>query len=84
MQCPSCQVDLKAEQYEGVEIDRCEKCKGTWLDTNELTKIINTKEKTFPPELINETLTTAYKGVPRDEQRSIEKCVKCSTAMEAA
>ena len=37
MKCPKCSMVLKKQVYEGVEIDKCEKCKGTWLDAGELT-----------------------------------------------
>ena len=41
MHCPKCKTNLTNESYEGVEIDRCQTCKGTWLDSGEITKIID-------------------------------------------
>ena len=38
----SCPVDgelLEKEEIEGITIDRCNKCKGVWLDKGELKKI---------------------------------------------
>jgi len=83
MKCPRCDGELETEIYEGVEIDRCLNCQGKWLDSEELTKIIVTKEKTFSPELIHEALVSAYSGVPEDESRTILKCPKCQTAMRS-
>ncbi|MBL6988933.1 MAG: zf-TFIIB domain-containing protein [Bacteriovoracaceae bacterium] len=83
MECPKCAGELNIQTYEGIEIDRCSSCDGTWLDRGELTKIIETKEETFSEGLIQETLTTACAGVPKDEIRTLVKCPKCSKAMTA-
>ncbi len=41
LQCPRCNVKLIIAEQHNVEIDRCPKCKGIWLDKGELDKIIN-------------------------------------------
>ena len=33
--CPECTQPLESQRVEGVEIDRCVKCKGVWLDAGE-------------------------------------------------
>lgn len=33
--CPQCTEPLESQRVEGVEIDRCVKCKGVWLDAGE-------------------------------------------------
>ena len=40
MHCPSCIVDLKIAERQGVEVDYCPQCRGVWLDRGELDKII--------------------------------------------
>lgn len=40
MKCPSCNIDLKLTERQGVEIDYCPQCRGVWLDRGELDKII--------------------------------------------
>ncbi len=40
MKCPICNVDLVMGEREGIEIDYCPKCRGVWLDSGELDKII--------------------------------------------
>lgn len=37
--CPECKEPLIAFELEGVEIDRCVNCGGTWLDAGELEMI---------------------------------------------
>ena len=39
--CPSCVVELKITDRQGVEIDYCPQCRGVWLDRGELDKIID-------------------------------------------
>lgn len=40
MNCPTCRVELKMADRQGVEIDYCPQCRGVWLDRGELDKII--------------------------------------------
>lgn len=40
MHCPSCIVDLKIVERQGVEMDYCPQCRGVWLDRGELDKIV--------------------------------------------
>lgn len=42
MNCPRCQAQLKVETYRGIEVDRCPKCKGMWLDYGELEQLEDT------------------------------------------
>ncbi len=40
MNCPVCNVELKASERQGIEIEYCPQCLGIWLDHDELEKII--------------------------------------------
>ena len=40
MNCPTCNIQLKMADRQGVEIDYCPQCRGVWLDRGELDKII--------------------------------------------
>jgi Zn-finger nucleic acid-binding protein len=41
MKCPKCDnTDLATESAASVEIDRCPKCRGIWLDALELEKLV--------------------------------------------
>jgi Zn-finger nucleic acid-binding protein len=40
MKCPTCQIELKMTERQGVEIDYCPQCRGVWLDRGELDKIL--------------------------------------------
>ena len=39
MDCPRCNVELRTEQYKGIEVDRCPNCGGMWLDYPELDQL---------------------------------------------
>lgn len=85
MKCPRCKTENSFSQqiYEGTEIDKCNTCNGVWLDEGELIKIVQTKEETFDDQIISDTITLAFKGVPQEEARSIENCPKCGKALKA-
>jgi len=83
MNCVRCDSELIPEIYEGVEIDRCHLCRGAWLDSGELTKIVENQTIPLSPEAIQETLALAFRGVPADEKRSREYCLVCRAVMEA-
>lgn len=39
MRCPKCGMALETLTLEGVEIDRCRSCNGSWLDDGELEQL---------------------------------------------
>jgi hypothetical protein len=39
MRCPKCGMTLETLTLQGVEIDRCRSCNGTWLDEGELGQL---------------------------------------------
>ena len=38
--CPKCGVPLVAVHYRGVELDKCSRCQGIWLDYGELDQVL--------------------------------------------
>ena len=40
MKCPKCGMDLYEFDYQGVTLDRCLSCGGTWFDAGEMDRII--------------------------------------------
>ena len=45
MKCPKCGHDLKPEQLQGIEIDRCTFCEGFFVDAGELEQMFLTMEQ---------------------------------------
>ena len=42
--CPKCGAALVALHYRGVEVDKCARCRGVWLDCGELDQVGAEKE----------------------------------------
>ncbi len=38
--CPKCDGVLESHEFQGVLLDRCEKCGGIWMDKDELEAVI--------------------------------------------
>lgn len=68
--CPECGEPLVAFELEGIEIDRCVTCGGTWLDAGELATI--TELSGAAPGRMREALAAA-KGRKAEKRR----CPRC-------
>jgi hypothetical protein len=44
MKCPKCGHDMKPENLEAIEIDRCSFCEGVYFDAGELDQLFLTKK----------------------------------------
>jgi len=44
LHCPKCEGTLAEITYEGVQVDRCDKCNGVWLDHGELERLTQHEE----------------------------------------
>ena len=69
--CPACSEPLVVYELEGVEIDHCLKCRGTWLDAGELQQIA---------ELAGAAPGPLEKALAEDggEKRGDRRCVRCA------
>lgn len=47
MRCPSCNMEMRLAERQGIEIDYCPQCRGVWLDRGELDKIIERTAEAF-------------------------------------
>lgn len=82
MNCPKCGDVLSLDVYENVEVDRCVKCKGVWLDSGELKKIVQTKGETFDYQMIKDTIDNSFASVPKDEIKNQVNCPGCGESMK--
>ncbi|MBV8879633.1 MAG: zf-TFIIB domain-containing protein [Planctomycetaceae bacterium] len=72
--CPACDEALIVFELDGVEIDRCLRCGGTWLDAGELDQLARLDGGARGP--LDAALAEAADG-PRGDRR----CVRCSSKM---
>ena len=40
MKCPKCGMDLTELEYQGITLDRCVTCNGTWFDAGEMEQLL--------------------------------------------
>ena len=82
MECPRCPKEqLVKEVYEGVEIERCQKCQGAWLDSGEIVHIIKERQEIFHKDFVEDTVQDSFMGVPNKELETHLACPKCVTKM---
>lgn len=83
MICPRCKGECKTSWYEGVCIDTCSHCEGSWLDEGELAAIKAAREKTFTRAEIDAVRGVTEKVVIGKEALAPElACPKCGAQMQ--
>ncbi|HET7705535.1 MAG TPA: zf-TFIIB domain-containing protein [Thermoanaerobaculia bacterium] len=40
MKCPKCGMDLTTIEFQGIHIDKCPNCNGTWFDAGEVEQLL--------------------------------------------
>lgn len=73
MDCPKCRVAMKAEQHEGIELDRCESCGGLFFDAGELEAIV----KRLAGQRVDDSPTVDFAAADDKEAT----CPRCDVAM---
>lgn len=53
MRCPKCGMDLMEIQYEGISLDRCVSCGGTWFDAGEIEQLSGDKDSGLLSKVIS-------------------------------
>ena len=93
MICPKCKTDMEAIEFEGVEVDRCKKCKGIWFDVGEENCLLGTDAATAidtgDPSIGRETNEIDHyrcprcdggmlrRADPKQSQIRYEECTSC-------
>ena len=72
--CPECKEPLVVFELDGVEIDRCLRCSGTWLDAGEILQL--TRLRNGAPDRLEAAIS--QQGDGRKDDRH---CVRCSAKM---
>jgi Zn-finger nucleic acid-binding protein len=70
MLCPTCKVELKMADRQGIEIDYCPRCRGVWLDRGELDKIV---ERSLTAAPIGQAHEPAYADLDRAPARGWDR-----------
>jgi Zn-finger nucleic acid-binding protein len=75
--CPVCRDVLITFELEGVEIDRCLRCGGTWLDAGEFEMLATPSREGSARGAMSDAL---YKT--RGERHGERSCVRCRKKLE--
>jgi Zn-finger nucleic acid-binding protein len=68
------------ENYEGVTIDVCSKCRGVWLDQGEMEQIVNRRGRIFKAQEVEAVnRLCGANGVGKPEEPRNLRCPKCGT-----
>ena len=85
MICPRCSVDLKTEKMEGVAVDRCPTCWGTWLDKGEFAQLLSKSLHAlrFSKEEVDSVLKGLVQGAdaPKAQPGQALACPRCGKVM---
>ncbi len=85
MICPRCSVDLKAEKADGVPVDRCPGCWGTWLDKGEFAQLLSLSLRSL--RFSEEETDSVLKGLvheantPKPRPDPLLPCPRCGKSM---
>lgn len=74
--CPVCRTPMVAYELDGVEIDHCLECSGTWLDYGELDQI--TELSGVSPGPLSRALDEAVSG-----SATRRRCPRCSRKLRS-
>ena len=78
MNCPTCSLAFSTENYDDVNVDVCEKCKGIWLDKGELELLLKRKDKLFKASEVNAVnRLCGASGVRKEDESRHLNCPKC-------
>ncbi|MBI3855065.1 MAG: zf-TFIIB domain-containing protein [Planctomycetes bacterium] len=72
--CPACKEPMVVFELDGVEIDRCLKCSGTWLDAGELDQLARLQGGA--PDRLGAAIAQADGG-----RKGERRCARCAARM---
>jgi Zn-finger nucleic acid-binding protein len=79
MKCPGCNQAMRPELYEGVSIDHCHQCGGTWLDHGEVEKVAHNHSTSFDDDIKMKAIE--QKGTDHRSKQRVA-CPKCNNTMQ--
>jgi Zn-finger nucleic acid-binding protein len=73
MICPVCNYDMLVVEYNNIELDYCNNCKGVWFDSGELELLLKSRgleeTKTFLDSILN-----SQEAVSSEKKRNCPVC----------
>lgn len=82
MNCPACSGNMTELTLDGVQIDRCDRCEGVWLDAGEAEELY--KAQPSPKEALQKKkldLLRQWKVAALDPKECDRDCPRCGAAL---
>jgi len=73
MICPVCKYDLIVVEYQNIELDYCNSCKGVWFDSGELELLLKSQGLEEPKAFFDGMLNSQEAASP-EKKRSCPVC----------
>jgi Zn-finger nucleic acid-binding protein len=80
MICPVCKYDMLVVEYQNIELDYCNSCKGVWFDSGELELLLKAYGLEEPQAFFS-GIFDSQEAASREKKRS---CPICSHKMKKA
>ena len=76
MKCPACQTLMFVAEYDGLELDHCPACEGTWFDADELGLLFADQDDQAHPELVPGVIDALPEAESGEKPRPCPECRK--------
>jgi len=73
MICPVCKYDMIVVEYQNIELDYCNNCKGVWFDSGEL-KLLLKSQGLEEPKAFFEGILDSQEAVSSEKKRNCPVC----------
>ncbi len=73
MICPVCKYDMIVVEYQNIELDYCNNCKGVWFDSGELELLLKSQGLEEPKAFFDGILTS-QEAVSSEKKRNCPVC----------
>ena len=79
--CPRCQLAMKDVLHEDIEVDKCERCQGVWVEHADEKTVLQIKPETFTMDELNQ-LRSHYEPLGKKEPVCYIPCPICKQLMQ--
>lgn len=76
MECPTCRSPMLVVEYDGIELDHCPRCEGTWFDSDELALLFDGAGDAVGRELDFAAITELPDAATDEASRRCPRCRK--------
>jgi len=73
MICPVCKYDMIVVEYQNIELDYCNSCKGVWFDSGELELLLKS-QGLEEPEAFFEGILNSQESASSEKKRNCPVC----------